>query len=384
MGLQLKPLFPYTRCFDPITRLSWSEYDDGSGNPCGHDGAQDDNSWYMSYSPCYRANAAYSLFGILKGEEDTGCNRKTFINSFFTTAGVESFTQAMGYTGKIFSSGSNDDDYYAGGVSAYTCEAAAVDEGDDANNSNWMHGWRLNQGYKSFGIGCSNGEYAKMSFPGAHCTKSATAKVTQELDTFNSEMSKIECQAIYQDGASVAVQNNDGNNGDDDNANDNNNNGDDGGSAMDLLTNSESCNVLEYPRACPDPFGKLVKYNRQLEDSTGVVHNKRKERLRKILSWFMFIVGALMIASAIMAWLEERKERRAKNQQQQKTYKNNRRAERQAEREREQQAYERQQQQNENQRARSRSRERSRASNNNDNSSRKGNRFTRWFRRNKN
>ena len=328
----------------------------------------------MGLSPCYRANAAYSLYGILKGEEDTGCNRKTFINSFFTTTGVESFTEAMVNTGKVFSSGGNDDDNYAGGVSANNCEAVDA-EGQGNGNNNWEHNWRLNQGYKSYGIGCSNGEYAKMSFPGAHCTKSAAAKVKDELNTFNTEMSTIECQPIFQNGKSVGGQN-DGN-GNDDNANANN--GEDG--AMELLSNSESCNVLEYPKACPDPFGKLVKYNRRLEDSTGFVHNKRKELVRKILSWLMFIVGSLMIVTSIIAWRDERRAQREREQQQ-KSYQASRRAARQAEREQQAAAREQEYQENERRRERSRSRDSRKSSSNESN--KKPNRFQRWFRRNKN
>ena len=365
--------------------VSWSEYDDGSGNACGHDGAQDNNSWYMGLSPCYRANAAYSLYGILKGEEDTGCNRKTFINSFFTTTGVESFTEAMVTAGNVFSS-SGDDDNYAGGVSANSCEAVDEEGQQDNgnNNYNWGHNWRFNQGYNSKGIGCSNGEYVTMSFPGAHCTKNAAAKVTDELNTFNAEMSTIECQPIFQNGKSVGGQNNDGN-GDGDGGGDNNannaNGADDG--AMDLLSNSESCNVLEYPKACPDPFGKLVKYNRRLEDSTGFVHNKRKEKVRKILSWFMFVVGSLMIVTAIIAWRDERRAQREREQQQ-KSYQASRRAARQAAEREQQAAMEQEYQENERRRERSRSRSRdSRKSSSND-SNKKSNRFQRWFRRNKN
>jgi len=46
-----------------------------------------------------QCNAAYSLYGVLSGDNSKGCNRDTYINSFFTTEGVEAFTSAFGYVG---------------------------------------------------------------------------------------------------------------------------------------------------------------------------------------------------------------------------------------------------------------------------------------------
>jgi hypothetical protein len=66
---------------------SWSAYESGGadddGGECGV--GSDDTYWYMGRTPCYRANAAYSLYGVLKGSLQTqynqGCRKGTFINS---------------------------------------------------------------------------------------------------------------------------------------------------------------------------------------------------------------------------------------------------------------------------------------------------------------
>jgi hypothetical protein len=51
---------------------------------------------------CYGANVAYSLYGILPGDAASmfnPCNRGTFINSFFTMDGLQSFVKAS--NGKV-------------------------------------------------------------------------------------------------------------------------------------------------------------------------------------------------------------------------------------------------------------------------------------------
>ena len=252
----------------------------------------------MGLAPCNRANAAYSLYGVLKGEKDTGCNAKTFINSFFTTNGVETFTEYMQYAGKSFSSGNNDDDAYAGGVSA-GCEAA---QNDDYNGHDdgyaYQHKANIGQGYTSYGVGCSaDREYVEKTFKGQYCAESSTSHVTDSLSTFNKEMAGISCQSIYSSSGNAE---------------------NDGGAPVELLAFSRSCSVLEYPKACPDPHGKLLKYERRLEDSTGFEHNKRKERFRKIMSWILLIVGFLLIAVALTSYFNKKSKTNKKVEPQKK------------------------------------------------------------------
>ena len=58
--------------------------------------------WYMGHTQCFKANVAYSLYGVLKSDSSAGsstaatCNKHTYINSFFTTFGPESFTGPLG------------------------------------------------------------------------------------------------------------------------------------------------------------------------------------------------------------------------------------------------------------------------------------------------
>lgn len=267
---------------------SWSEADDGDdGNACGYQEADDEQTWYMGLAPCYRANAAYSLYGILKGEKDTGCNAKTYINSFFTTQGIETFTDYMQYAGSTFSAG--NDDGYAGGVSS-VCAAEDNGEGYD-DGYEYSHGDNTGVAYSSYAVGCSaEGAYVEKSFSGQYCTESSGSKVTNDLETFNDDTSKIQCTSIYS-----STQSND----------------DGGATPVGILATSRSCSVLEYPATCPDPYGKLLKYERRLEDSTGFVHNKRKERTRKIFAWLFLVIGLLLIAVSLVSYMTPKPQKKA-------------------------------------------------------------------------
>lgn len=258
--------------------FSWSEYDDGSGNACGY-AAVDDQSWYMALSECSRANAAFSLYGILKGEEDAGCTSKTYINSFFTTSGAETFTQYMEFAGASFSGG--NDDQAEELSSACTAEAGENNAADDGYQ--YRHNENIARGSTSYSLACTTeGQYVEKAFSGQYCKDTENSRVTDALATFNAEMGQIQCTEIYRSGG---------------------NNNDDGGgeSALDLLTVSEPCDILEYPDSCPDPYRKLVRYENNLEVSAALSENQRKDRLRKAASWLMMLIGSLLILLSIMS-----------------------------------------------------------------------------------
>jgi hypothetical protein len=71
------------------------------GQACGNKSNSCDQ-WWQGMGSCYGANVAYSLYGILPGDAASTfnpCNRGTFINSFFTKDGLQSFVKAS--KGKI-------------------------------------------------------------------------------------------------------------------------------------------------------------------------------------------------------------------------------------------------------------------------------------------
>jgi hypothetical protein len=75
--------------------------DGGDGQSCGNK-SNSCEEWWMGMGSCYGANVAYSLYGILPGDAASTfnpCNRGTFINSFFTMDGLQSFVKAS--NGKV-------------------------------------------------------------------------------------------------------------------------------------------------------------------------------------------------------------------------------------------------------------------------------------------
>ncbi len=201
-------------------RCVWSEYGNTAGdydNGCGGDG--NGNLWYMGKTPCYRANVAYSLYGIPKGENTTAksCTKGTYINSFFSTYGVETFAGALGINigdatdqCTVYSVG--DDDSYQGG------------------NLPSDNNVGLYSGHTSQTTSCAaDGTFVQGLFKGAYCSSREGVTSLDTLDDFNSAVDSMECLKIYSSTDGVDM-------------------------ASNLLLYSESCSKLEYPLACPDPF----------------------------------------------------------------------------------------------------------------------------------
>jgi hypothetical protein len=70
--------------------------DGDNGQACGNKSNSCDQ-WWQGMGSCYGANVAFSLYGILPGDVTSTfnpCNRGTFINSFFTMDGLQSFVKA--------------------------------------------------------------------------------------------------------------------------------------------------------------------------------------------------------------------------------------------------------------------------------------------------
>jgi len=256
------------------------------GSTCGAE--TDDAFWYMGATECFRPNAAYSLYGILSGNEDIGCQRSTFINSFFTTYGVESFTQAMSSTGLISFQGGNggddDNDGYPGGVSSQ-CSASDNADDDEGDGSSY-HNKKYNVRSTSVGLGCGkHGQFAKMSFAGSFCNKNDRVSTKDVLSNFNNDLQQATCVPIY----SSSNYGGDGQDAED--------------GALSLLSYSRSCSVREFPHACPDPYGKLHAFARSEEQFAARVANPRRERLKKIFSWLLAGLGVLLMILGILVYI---------------------------------------------------------------------------------
>lgn len=277
---------------------------------------------------CYRANAAFTLYGVKSGASDHGCHEKTYINSFLTTTGVGALMSAIEEAGSYtfntaYGDGGGDDgggdddgaivvtaecssDFYHVGDDDHKDDDGACngddavddavdgdEDGDEDGNDDGacgdddddddqpddhatrQHLYRMYQDATSYTVGCFGKDFSYNSFQGAYCDGSWTTGVVHKLSSFNEEIKSVGCVAIY-----------DAANGID--------------AATELLSNyADACSLRQYPDRCPDPYGKLKKYTNRIEGSTGsLTTTLRKRFLAKSTMWLAYIIGIfLMIAS---------------------------------------------------------------------------------------
>lgn len=254
---------------------AWSHYEGDA--TCNADGG-DEEYWYLGLSECFRPNAAYSLYGVLKGDEDLGCKKTTFINSFYTLTGVEEFTAALASAGYGF----DDED------NAITTQCNYEQKNDDGYNQNgeFVNNESMNKGSISYGLGCSNRNFVQRTYAGASCTGTPIA-TTDTLASFNQELHGAQCVRIYQ-------------------ANNEENADDAQEDGLDLLYYSKACDVRDSPRQCPDPHGKLALYSKRLNRHTGHAVHPWKERVKLASSIILLVAGILLL---ILAFAKQRRKR---------------------------------------------------------------------------
>lgn len=68
---------------------TWMQQEEADNN------VDENDYWYMGKIPPMGANVAFSLYGSLKGQTFSGCNKDSFISSFYTNSGFDAFSSAM-------------------------------------------------------------------------------------------------------------------------------------------------------------------------------------------------------------------------------------------------------------------------------------------------
>lgn len=175
----------------------WSEYgmggenrqdnnQDGDAVNCGSQNGGDQH-WYMGRTACFRANAAFELYGVLAGSSESGCHKGTFINSFFTRMGPDTVGDAFGLdntyvNAACINNGGNDD--------------AAGDDGW-GNNEN-THNVLANSKDTSSATGCSSdGKFQVDTFQGSYCDGLhyiSTTTSASDLSTYSTFYELCGCQ----------------------------------------------------------------------------------------------------------------------------------------------------------------------------------------------
>lgn len=197
-------------------------------------GSVDENDyWYQGSVPPMGANVAFSLYGALKGQSFSGCNKNTFINSFYTNAGFEDFIYAMKYAGV-----SNFKYNYNGGYSSQC------------------------SGYS--GVGCDyNNGFAVHSYSSQECNPKNFQKVTDTASSLNKAMNSAQCVKIFDrrnggtwNGYNYTIE----------------------GTPVQLLQSSSACfyqNFWAPDGQCPDPYGKIAFYQQNF--NRGLTKSKRAD-----------------------------------------------------------------------------------------------------------
>eukprot|EP00977_Amphora_coffeiformis_P015953 scaffold4823_cov175-Amphora_coffeaeformis.AAC.2 len=192
--------------------------------------------WYMGKIPPMGANVAFSLYGALKGQSFSGCSGGTFINSFYTNTGFQSYAAAM-YRAK------------QSGFSDY----AYADADDDSSYSG------LDAACKGgYGVGCdATYGFAVHKYSTDTCDPQFVTGVKDSLSSLNSAMKNTQCVQIYDSSKSS---------------------GSTSGTALALLENANSCFYQNYyspDGECPDPYGKIAYYRQNF--AKGLKKQKREQ-----------------------------------------------------------------------------------------------------------
>lgn len=284
----LNNLSKYSKLYVSYNNCAWGPYV-ADNNACG---ANNGDYWYMGLSECFRANVAYSLYGVLEGEEDKGCNKNTFINSFFTTSGISTFTNYMTTAGAVFTETEDGAAAVSSDCQAVQNENNGEQAADEATSSNNV---KVNAMSTSYGVGCADrsNHFVMKTYGGAYCDEREALEVTDTLDTFNNDLSQVNCIAIYD---SAAVANEEGNQ--------QNNNG---GSATGLLTYSEPCNVHLFSSQCPDPYGKLSREARASAHTMAFNDHPRREVVKTVFSWLLMCFGWILIGTSGLVYFRKMK-----------------------------------------------------------------------------
>ena len=274
-----------------------------------------DAYWYMGSTQKFRANIAFSLYGKLKGSNKKGCSCDTFINSFFTTWGVQSFVQAMQLQGYL----QNQDAFYAGGngVGGFSsvCTRNINDDGYSADAYAYGNGYDISDYVEagsqrfpnavSYTLGCYNGAFRMEEYSGAACAKPYFTQAIETMDSANSALHSMGCAEIYDSSTYSSYENYmtywnnqyDGGEGGDYFEEDEADSLPEITYPLDLLKYSQSCSLRLYGAECPDPCNKVKQYLDKLNRGTRLVvtYDSAGSWMRRHLPAYLLTLGGLVL-----------------------------------------------------------------------------------------
>lgn len=233
----------------PCHHSSWSEcaVDDTDDGYMG-DNRDGDEQWYQYRTQEFCANAAYSLYGVKKGQSSlfSTCTRGHFINSFFTYGGADNLLLAIGKQPTVYYSNYDDDDGEDDDNNHQNSNAKCVelerdDDDDERRHLRQLSGSNDENAFTST-MGCSaEGSFVVASFEANNCNGNYYAGILDTFDKYNKQQENIGCHRIWRRASGDAT------------------------SIMYLMNNSWTCDLDLYPNGCPDPYGKKARYDYALK-----------------------------------------------------------------------------------------------------------------------
>lgn len=240
----------------------------------------------------FRANVAFSLYGILKEDNfylGRRCGRGTFINSFFTYEGADAILKALGksFTNVLtdddnWKNNNGDDDAYSNpGIGCYESdddEIVYVENNDDYNNNEGdrrLSGSGDNDGYSKT-LGCSaDGDFAIAKFLGDECDGRYFLNTTKDdMSSYNDAMNSISCHKIW--------------------------NAHDDTLVTQILSTSFACDLSLYGSKCPDPYKLKHKYDANIKVSSAMGRSTvigRWQTPVRILTVVFTVIGMILLCA---------------------------------------------------------------------------------------
>lgn len=280
----------YDQIYIQYHQCVWSEFEDGNdGEDSGCNGDGDGDSWYLGNTQCYRANAAYSLYGVKAGDEvpTNACRKKYYINSFFTKSGMQDLGSVLGL------------EYYEDASSQ--CAMMENDNEDNNqnnnNNNSFQHNVQMYPNAQSYTTYCSGGKFVQAMFSGAYCTGQGELTLMDSLSYLNEELDEVGCFIAY---SSYDYNDDEGDDDDEDarklesqsgDGDEEEEEGNEDKTIWDLLEYSDSCSVVEYPKGCPDPYGAKKSFDLNPRSSSWV---SRHMHAIDWISLVLFVLGTFL------------------------------------------------------------------------------------------
>ena len=178
----------YQQIYIEYHQCVWSEFEN-DGDDAGCNGGEGD-SWYMGNTQCYRANAAYSLYGVKAGEDlpAHACRKKYYINSFFTKNGMQDLGNFLGL------------ENYGDATSQCAMVNNANDDGEGDENENdnsFQHNVQLYPNAQSYTTYCASGKFVTAMSSGAYCSGTGELQLIDTLSDLNNELGSVNCALAY-------------------------------------------------------------------------------------------------------------------------------------------------------------------------------------------